>query len=208
MKEMTQEKEKIRNVAATLFGERGYTATSIRDIAKELNSSVAMIYYHYKNKEELLYSIIDRIGNELLDNQARALKENIDPIAQLRDMLLFQIRNIPTRYNDLKVFVEEQINLSKKHKNIIYKQQRKIYEVYLQQFMKLNKHKQIQSNELPVLTFGLLGMVNWTYRWYRNEDKITIDRIAQIIIDAFLLGILSDTGRVRHKELPGVKKVN
>jgi AcrR family transcriptional regulator len=208
MKEMTQEKEKIRNVAATLFGERGYNATSIRDIARELNSSVAMIYYHYKNKEELLYSIIDRIGNELLDNQARALKENIDPIAQLRDMLLFQIRNIPTRYNDLKVFVEEQINLSKKHKNIIYKQQREIYEVYLQQFMKLNKHKQIQSNELPVLAFGLLGMVNWTYRWYRNEDKITIDRIAQIIIDAFLLGILSDTGRVRHKELPGVKKVN
>ncbi len=200
-KEMTPEKERIMNMTAALFGERGYAATSIRDIAQELNISLAKMYYYYKNKEELLYSIIKAIGDELLEVLDKASKEDSDPLMRLNHMLFRHICSIPHKSNHVKVFVEEHVNLSKKHRNIVYKQHQKIYKAYLEQLTQLKQRNLIRFEELPVLTFALIGMANWTYRWYREEGEVSIEDVARITTDLFLVGALSDAGQARYKEL-------
>ncbi|MDQ0162672.1 TetR/AcrR family transcriptional regulator [Aeribacillus alveayuensis] len=54
--ELTQ--EKIINVAREHFVQKGYNQVSMRQIAKELNCSHGAIYYHFKNKAELFYAIV------------------------------------------------------------------------------------------------------------------------------------------------------
>ena len=125
-----KEKEKIIDVAVDLFGEKGYAATSIRDISQALNVSIATLYYYFKNKEDLLFTIIDSIGKDLLAMLAKAKNESGDPIDSLRNMLSHHIRMTDKRKSRVKIYVEEQHNLSKKFREIIYQQHRKIYDIY------------------------------------------------------------------------------
>lgn len=57
----------ILNVARALFARKGYYATAIQDIANEASLNKAMIYYYYKNKEDLYLSVIRQDFQGLLD---------------------------------------------------------------------------------------------------------------------------------------------
>ena len=59
-----QTRAEAQRVALRLFGERGYEATSLRDIAGELGINKASLYYYFASKEDLLASIIASCGQE------------------------------------------------------------------------------------------------------------------------------------------------
>jgi AcrR family transcriptional regulator len=51
-------RERILEVAAALFAERGYAATSVRDIAAELGIANPSLYHHFKSKSDLLIELL------------------------------------------------------------------------------------------------------------------------------------------------------
>ena len=55
----------LLEAAGRLFARRGYSETSMRDIAQESGMAVGSIYLHYRNKESLL-SALYRYGSSLL----------------------------------------------------------------------------------------------------------------------------------------------
>ena len=57
-------KEKILEEALKLFAQSGYMGTSMNDIASKLGVTKAALYKHYKSKQEILDSIIEKM-NEL-----------------------------------------------------------------------------------------------------------------------------------------------
>ena len=60
-------KERIAKEALTLFSERGYAATSVRDIAAAVGIKDSSLYNHYKSKQEIFDSVIEsytRMGAE------------------------------------------------------------------------------------------------------------------------------------------------
>jgi len=184
------EREKIIEVAAELFGEKGYSATSIRDISQALKVSIATLYYYFKNKEDLLFTIIDSIGNDLLGMIKQAQDEFDDPKEGLHEMLTRHIALTEKKKNRVKVYVVEQHNLSKKFKKIIYKQHREIYDVYVNQLRELQRLGIISSESISVTAFAMFGMINWCYRWYREDGGLTIEAVAQRLIDLLFYGIM------------------
>ncbi|MFJ8019447.1 TetR/AcrR family transcriptional regulator [Streptomyces sp. NPDC096311] len=63
----------IQHVAMDLFTERGYEATSMREIAEQLGITKAALYYHFENKEAIILSLLDghlSALDELLDRAA------------------------------------------------------------------------------------------------------------------------------------------
>ena len=185
------EREKIIDVAADLFGEKSYAGTSVRDISHALDVSIATIYYYFKNKEDLLFNIIESCGEDLLVNINKAIEGSSDPLERLRNMLVRHICLTQEKKNKLKVYVEEQTHLSKGFKNIIFKQHRKIYDTYVNQLKELRRLKLIQTDSLPIAAFAIFGMVNWCYRWYREDGAIPIEEVAKRLIDVFFYGALN-----------------
>lgn len=69
-------RERIKEVAVDHFNNNGYHGTTIRNIANDVNCSLPMIYYYYKNKKELFDEIIKEEFFDLLKRQAEQLKIN------------------------------------------------------------------------------------------------------------------------------------
>jgi len=69
-------RERIKEVAVEHFNTNGYYGTTIRNIAKDVNCSLPMIYYYYKNKKELFDEIIKKEFFSLIKKQASLLKIN------------------------------------------------------------------------------------------------------------------------------------
>ncbi len=90
-----------------------------------------------------------------------------------------------------KIYVEEQHNLSKRFRKIIYEQHRKIYDLYVDQLKALQRLRIISSEPLSVTAFVIFGMVNWCYRWYREDGGLNIEDVAQRFIDLLFYGVLN-----------------
>jgi AcrR family transcriptional regulator len=66
----TDLKERIKETAVDHFNKNGYYGTTIRNIANDVNCSLPMIYYYYKNKKELFDEIIKKDFFDILNKQA------------------------------------------------------------------------------------------------------------------------------------------
>ena len=71
-------RQQIEDTASALFRERGYAATSVRDIAQALNMQGGSLYAHVASKEDMLWSIVVRaaerfdaeVGTDAIDVRA------------------------------------------------------------------------------------------------------------------------------------------
>lgn len=75
-------KEKILLVSLELFAKKGFDGVSVREIAKEVGVRESALYKHYKNKQEIMDSIIEvmgkRIGEAYVEYQIpEAISENV-----------------------------------------------------------------------------------------------------------------------------------
>ena len=75
----------IRYVAFRLFVEVGYEATNIRDICEEVDIKPSSLYFYYKSKEDLFFSIYDEVWEDKVNvlNSIVELKHNISPSMKL-----------------------------------------------------------------------------------------------------------------------------
>ena len=191
-KKKVLEEEKIANYAIDLFAEKGYAATSIRDIANSLKVSSSLLYYYFKNKEELLFTILEAIGEELLHTIDKEKTKAGEPLEVMRDMILGHIRLVEKENKRAKLFVEQQHNLSKKYLETINRQHRNIYDLYVDQLRKLREAGIISSDSLSVTAFAIIGMIMWSYRWYRKGGGLSVEEMGNQLIETFFYGIVKN----------------
>ncbi len=87
-------RERIKEVAVEHFNNNGYHGTTIRNIAKDVDCSLPMIYYYYKNKKELFDEIIKKEYFKLLEKQTSLLK--IDNIIDFYTKFIFDLNFLNT----------------------------------------------------------------------------------------------------------------
>jgi AcrR family transcriptional regulator len=61
----TDTRERIQEVALELFAERGYDKTTLQEVAERLEITRPALYYHFRTKEAILSSIVDRLGDSI-----------------------------------------------------------------------------------------------------------------------------------------------
>jgi len=84
----------ILQVAETLFAEKGFDGTSIRNIAKEAKINVAMVSYYFGSKERLLESLILFRTTDLKFQIENLLAESLEPIEKVNKLIEIYINRI------------------------------------------------------------------------------------------------------------------
>lgn len=84
----------ILQVAETLFAEKGFEGTSIRDISKEANINVAMVSYYFGSKEKLLEALILHKTSGLKEQLVHLIDENLEPLEKINKLIELYINRI------------------------------------------------------------------------------------------------------------------
>lgn len=186
-------KAEIIEKATELFYKEGFVKASIRDIVKAVGITNSTVYIHFQNKDEILYIIIEDIGSTLLKELNRVIEAHPDdPVERLREMIYRQVCLTKDKRREIKIYMEEQYQLPIHLRNRALKQHRQIYDAYFNTICKIKEKGLMRDIDETVTTFGILGMMNWSYRWFRKEGTLSIEQIAEDIIRVFFGGIFKE----------------
>ena len=123
-------KGKILKKATDLFYKNGFVKASIRDIVRPVGVTNASFYNHFKNKDEMLYHIIEDIGATLLEKMNGVIETHDNPAECLREMISRQVCLMREKRKEIKIYMEEQYQLPTNLRRKALKQHRQIYDLY------------------------------------------------------------------------------
>lgn len=176
---------------ADLFFEKGYDKTSIRDISSTLNISKPGLYFHFENKQQMLYDIV----YDFLHRSNEYLKEAMNPIQDPKEKLLLIIEShilFSVQYrSQAKVMIYEAHSLEGDFATEFLKLQEEYIDIIRGVFKELIKGKKT-TLDLNVAIFTLLGTLNWILKWYKPEKKIKPEKLVKQVHQFFLKGLNID----------------
>ena len=182
-------KKKILEKATDLFYEHGFVKASIRDIVRAVGITNSTVYIHFKNKDEILYSIIEDIGSTLIEELQVAIEKHDDPVECLREMIFRQACLIKEKRKEIKIYIEEQYQLPTTLRKKALSQQRQLYDIYYNKIGEIKNKGLVGDIDQTVMTFCIFAMMNWAYRWFKDKRRLSIEEAAEHMISIFFSGI-------------------
>src|SRR5689334_10669078 len=117
-------RQAIEDAASDLFRERGYAATSVRDIARALSVQGASLYAHVASKEDVLWAIVDRAASrfetaaDAAEGEAAARRPG-DPAEAIGALVRAHVAVLTADVDEAGVFVHEWRSLEPEHRAAI-----------------------------------------------------------------------------------------
>ena len=189
--------ERLLDTAAALFWEKGYAATTTRQIASAVGIQQASLYYHVPSKEGLLYQLcVSSLEQLLLDVQS-ALQQASPPErllafipVHLTTLLKHQIRHV-TMLTELR-------GLSKTHRVEVLTLRKSYADLVRSILSDLQAAGAIRT-DIPAkyLYLALLNMLNWAVIWFRRDEALAADQLAGLFTPIYLNGAAAEVGQVK-----------
>lgn len=186
---MTRARE-ILEQAARLICAKGFEATSMQEIADACELTKAGLYHHVKTKEALLLAIM-HYGMDLFEEQVLAKVEHIaDPLTRLRATMARNLELVTGSSKEVTIILHEHQTLTGDAKAEINRRKKKYVTFLETSFAQAIAAGQVRSTIDPTLAaFSLLGVVLWTYKWYRPGGRLDAKQLADGAIDLFFQGV-------------------
>ena len=104
----------IMDAAMLLFMEKGYANTTTQDIVDKVNISRGLLYYHFKNKEDILYCLVERYSDKLLRDIHVIVNDDdktaIEKIRAFIDATIISTDNVSAEGTELQKTVDLEEN--------------------------------------------------------------------------------------------------
>jgi AcrR family transcriptional regulator len=180
--------ERLLKVAATCFNEKGFSGTSLKDVATRLGITDAALYYYVKNKEELVnlcYVRATDLAEEALD---KAINEGTTPAEKLDLFIRYQIDRLTGSEGPIAT-MSELPALSQKHRDPLLvratRHQKRVAQLIL---------GGVADGSLevcdPIATCNvILGALNWIPKWYKPTSSLDANDVAESFARTLLSGI-------------------
>jgi len=196
-------RRQILQEARRLFFTMGYHGTTMDAISEALGMGKPFLYRHFPTKLDLLTELYDQAISMSEDALHRALESGNSPETTIRDFVRNYLEVVVTEREIVTIFFRESANVPAEKMHV------------------LNEHKRTFDNRLTTViqagidegcfsvpsarlsVYAVVGMVNWSYQWYRAEGKLTPAELGDIFAD-FALAILGASGAVDRGTPPGL----
>ncbi len=199
--EKTRKEKRIRltqkaivTVAAQLFAEKGFGSTSLDDIAEVLSVTKGALYYHVKNKEEILRLIYLSVLTVAEEPLRHIVESDLSSAEKLHRAIEHHIEVSADRSPAITVFYREQPHLTGPFAKEITLR-KKDYERYFEQIIEdgLATGAFKVGSDPKVIMFGILGMCHWISQWYKPSGQYTPQQIAAMFTNMVENGLLSSS---------------
>jgi AcrR family transcriptional regulator len=180
----------ILRAAADLFGDRGYRATTLDDIAGRLGMSKATLYGYFRAKEEMLAAISRETIEGFTRELNTVLQSALPPEEKLRRVVRQHVRFVIANRSFLTVFFSEEANLPPRFARSLARQKDR-YDKGIERVVAEGVRVGVYRDVPPrLVVFGLLGMLNWLYKWYNPAGRWGAEDIASAFLSLVEGGLL------------------
>jgi AcrR family transcriptional regulator len=172
----------VITAAAKVFKENGLAATSIDDIAKATGLDRASLYYYVGNKRELFDEVVlDVIANNV--EMAEEIRNSSRPTeGKIQELFERLLRSYTDYYPHMHVFMQEDLSRISGHagSSDVLELQRRFDRALIAIIQEGIDNNVLRKDLSPrLVAFGLIGMVNWTHRWFHPDGPVGSDEIAR-----------------------------
>ncbi|TDK48078.1 TetR/AcrR family transcriptional regulator [Antarcticimicrobium luteum] len=185
-------REGLLSTALDIFSEKGFSGTSIRDIAKVHGVSLSNIYYHFGSKEGLWREILKRSVSELPNVLRQAEAGETAPRAQLEAVVRAHLRVAIDHQRELLMLLVQEGQLEAGIGHDTVEIQRDILSIYSGILERLSAEGALHSEHVKITVFNILGVINWYLRWYRSDGPLDVETIHQDVLEFVLRGACHD----------------
>jgi AcrR family transcriptional regulator len=168
----------IRQAAAERFFHQGYEATTVREIADALDIRAASIYYHYPDKQEILFELIDSTMTLLADGVRAAVAAEREPADQLvalvvHHVVLHALRPLEATLGEteLRSLTGERLELAVAHRDA--------YEAILLGVLERGiAARDVAAPDPKLAAYAVIAMCTNVGIWYRPDGRLTLTEVA------------------------------
>ncbi|MFH1135438.1 MAG: TetR/AcrR family transcriptional regulator [Pseudomonadota bacterium] len=188
--EQHDQKQKLMEVGIELIAAKGYSGTSIRDIAAAHGTSISNIYHYFGSKDGLLAAILQHLSQKLVDGLRLAHQEPDEPLAGLKKMVDAHLALSEENRNGAKIFLLDAEHFSPESNRLSRGIQVEILALYVDQLKRVQEAGLIGDRDLKIIAFNILACINWQLRWFRPGGSLSAEEIRREIWSFILGGVL------------------
>jgi AcrR family transcriptional regulator len=182
------QRELILSRAAQLFAQRGYSATSMNEVAEACGMSKPALYHYYKDKYTLLVQAAEEhmARLEALVKEVQAMR--LPPEERLRTLIERFVEEYANAQDSHRVLTEDVKFLGAEDRERVLAAQRRVVAAFARTVGELRPELKRAALDKP-LTMLLFGMINWMFTWLKPEGPLSHQAMAPLVADLFFGGV-------------------
>lgn len=182
-------RQTILNTAAKLFRRKGFVATSMRDLAKEVGMEAASLYNHIKSKQEILGTLLLDAAEQYMNGINEVESSTATPLQKIENLISLHIKIALKNPNEIALMTQEWIHLEG-DAYISFSKQRKEYETRFKQIIIQGiEAGEIKNVNPDIALFSILSTMRWFYAWYSKKDGLTVKELEKQFCDILIGGL-------------------
>ncbi|MEW6614305.1 MAG: TetR/AcrR family transcriptional regulator [Thermodesulfobacteriota bacterium] len=185
-------KDEIIRASTSLFYEKGYHSTTMNDLAKEVGTTKAALYYYFKGKEELLVRIYEETIRDSVEQISEIANSGLSTTEKIREIIRNHIKNfIIKRQPMMKIFFQEEGELPSKIYKSIQRKKRNYNKIFEDVYSKgVEEGVFIRTSNVALHVNAILGMCTWAYKWYKPDGRFDPEEMSDHFVKLLEEGYL------------------
>ena len=187
----SERREQILAIAAELFAERGFAATTVREIADAAGILSGSLYHHFDSKEAMVEELLRDFSEQIMGAYRAEIASGADPVTVLRNLVRLAFESICVRWATASVMVNE-YNLLVSYPRFAFVQEvsEETEELWVSVIERGMASGMFRADLEPRMIYRFLRDTIWvSVRWYRPDGRDGPDDIADSYISVLLDGI-------------------
>ncbi len=182
-------RDEILEAAAQIFRQKGYHATSMQEIADAVKLQKASLYHHVNSKQEILLALLDRALDLLIEGMEKVLALDLPPEEKLRQAMLVYLQIMLEQRDLSSVLLLEYRSLEPEYRQRHIPRRDQYESLWRNLLMEGANQGIFILSDVALVSRFLLGVMNWTITWYREDGPLTPAQLAQECANLFVLGL-------------------
>ena len=172
------QRARILTAAARCFNEKGYSGTSLKDVARHLGLTDAALYYYVRNKEELVYQCYRRAADLGREAMMRALDDGDTGLSQVRLYLRYHVEIMVGERGPVAI-MSEIPSLKAAHRDEILAVSRQHSRNFEDMLTRGIEDGSIADCDVRMTGNAIMGAVNWIPKWFHGSSTVADEIVTQ-----------------------------
>ena len=183
-----QRRVEILKSAAAAFRRRGYHGASMGEIAQALRMTKGSLYYYFENKEEILFFCHDYSLDILLETLERIERAGGSPPEKLRGLIESFVHHILDDLRGTAMTLDFHALSPALLRRVIAKRDR--FDRGIRRLLQEGMDgRAFAPGDPKLLTFAILGAVNWIPRWFDPTGPASSEEIGKVFAEYLVRGL-------------------